>query len=151
MWSIESPFAGTTNKVVIPADGIINVVKPKGVEVSAYINDLAVPVHYVHVKAGDVVYFGVKGSTANPEAVAVEYAGATSYLPVAPVNIETSIETDTQEEIIMTPAETINLFANPGMGGMGAGAGAGLGAGLLGGVLGGALLGNRGLLGVQLP
>ena len=49
----------------------------------------------------------------------------------------------------MTPQDTINLFANPGMGG-GAGAiGGGLGAGLVGGLLGTALFGRNGLNGLD--
>lgn len=64
---------------------------------------------------------------------------------VAPI-----IEQTTEEEI-MTPQDTINLFANPGMGGgaMGGAIGGGLGAGLVGGLLGTALFGRNGLNGLN--
>jgi hypothetical protein len=60
------------------------------------------------------------------------------------------IEQTTEEEI-MTPQDTINLFANPGMGGgaMGGAIGGGLGAGLVGGLLGTALFGRNGLNGLN--
>jgi hypothetical protein len=51
------------------------------------------------------------------------------------------------EETIMTPAETINLFANPQGGNMGGALGGGLGAGLVGGLLGTMLFRNGGLNG----
>lgn len=152
MWSIHDPKLGLTTKVVMPADGIISIDKPPGVHVLAYINDAPTEIHHVHVKAGDIVHFCLKGLTDTPKSVSFEYAGTTSHVDVPAAEIVTTGEhiytPIIEKEEIMTPAETINLFANPGMGsGVGAGAGAGLGAGLLGGVLGGALLGNRGLLG----
>lgn len=45
----------------------------------------------------------------------------------------------------MTPAETVNLFANPNQGNMGGALGGGLGAGLVGGLLGTMLFRNNGL------
>jgi hypothetical protein len=159
MWLLESPGSDTTNKIMIPNDGIIDVTKPEGVEVCPYINGVMGAVHHIHVKAGDEVYFKLKGTTEAPATVTLGFNGGASNLEVpamvtTPVVVETNYEPGVGDDAIlieennMTPAETINLFAaNPGMGysGVGAGAGAGLGAGLLGGVLGGALLGgNRG-------
>lgn len=61
-------------------------------------------------------------------------------------------ETTNIEEEDMTPQDTINLFANPGMGSggaMGGAIGGGLGAGLVGGLLGTALFGRNGLNGLN--
>ncbi len=151
MWSIVDPSTGITNKVIIPTDGIVSIVKPKGVKISAFINDVDAPLHHLHVKTGDEVCFEITNTSIYTKRVAFEFGGSTSYIEVAAGAVTEVITVDdvvdTMEENKMTPAETINLFANPGMGngmgGAGAGAGAGLGAGLLGGVLGGTLLGGR--------
>ena len=192
MWSDLKKVGGITNKVTMPSDGVISIVKPSGVELCAYVNGNEAPLHHLHVRQGDIVHFELKGHEAVPSTVKVEFGGQVHDLQVTPEVSETiatammaapistyhedimgdekvkkhakkafkameaKYKTEMkhlellQEEKEMTPAETINLFANPGMGGgsgVGAGAGAGLGAGLLGGILGGALLGNRGLLG----
>ena len=138
MWSVEKPSSGITNRVVVPADGFINVVKPEGVEVLAYINSMPVPVHHVHVKAGDTVHFELKSNADVPTSVSLEYAGNTDLIEVA-----ASRET---KEDIMTGSEAINLFANPMRGdNMGGALGGGLGAGLVGGLLSTALFGRNGL------
>lgn len=140
MWSVEKPFSGITNRVVVPTDGFINVVKPEGVEVLAYINSMPVPVHHVHVKAGDTVHFELKSNTDVPTSVSLEYAGNTDL-------IEVDASKKTKEDD-MTGSEAINLFANPMRGdNMGGALGGGLGAGLVGGILGTALLGRNGLNG----
>ena len=193
MWDKLTEIGGVTNTVTLPTDGVVSVVIPEGTELCAYINGNVAPMHHLHVKGGDSLYFELKGHTATiPTDIEVTYNGSTHKLAIepmklsksaslelepigynTPVSVNSTVSTMEPEiiiavpevsvdilahklkklkkkikEIEMTPAETINLFANPGMGsGVGAGAGAGLGAGLLGGVLGGALLGNRGLLG----
>lgn len=140
MWSIETPSSGITNRAVVPQDGIISVVKPEGVEVTAFINDMSMPVHHVHVKAGDTVHFELKSSTGAPASVSLEYAGNTDLLYIEPA------KNVSKEENIMTGSEAINLFANPMRGdNMGGALGGGLGAGLVGGILGTALLGRNGL------
>lgn len=138
MWSIENSSTGATNKYTMPADGIVSVVKPEEVKVRAFINDVPAPLHHIHTKLGDKVHFELAGGSDVDTSVAIEYAGSTSYIPVA-----ATISTESAEGNIMTPAETVNLFANPA-GNTGGAMGAGLGAGLLGGVLGGALIGNNG-------
>lgn len=144
MWSSLTKINGVTETIVAPKDGIVSVEVPMSVELCAYVNGSEVPVHHVHVKAGDSIYFKLKRHAGNiPSVVNITYDGEVKQLHVS---TESPVEYKTYEESKMTPAETINLFSNPGMGGMGAGAGAGLGAGLLGGVLGGALLNRRGLL-----
>ncbi len=147
MWTLESTTDNSTSKYIVPADGIISVTKPEGVKVFPYVNDVTTPIHHVHVKAGDTVYFKLENTNDVPTSVTFEYAGTAYPLTIPAQLLGDEVVAGTTEEEDMTPAETINLFANPGMGGMGgagAGAGAGLGAGLLGGVLGGALLGGRG-------
>ena len=50
---------GKTEKAYIPTDGVISFTIPSGTEICPYVNDVAVPIHHVHVKAGDSVYFEV--------------------------------------------------------------------------------------------
>ena len=140
MWSVEKPSSGITNRAVVPEDGFISIVKPKGVKVSAFVNDMPAPIHHVHVKAGDTVHFELKSNTDIPTSVSLEYAGNKDLIHVAAAGI-----TEKTEEEIMTPMETVNLFANPNQGGMGGALGGGLGAGVVGGLLGTMLLGRRGL------
>ncbi len=159
MWSDLTKIGGVTNSVTLPNDGIVSVVIPSGVELCAYINGIEAPMHHLHVRAGDNLSFKLNSHSNIPANIQVNYDNTMHNLAVVPdiMHKEDSVipykpehveYMPTQGTEIMTPAETINLFANPGMGGMGgagAGAGAGLGAGLLGGILGGALLGgNRG-------
>lgn len=141
MWKIENTSDNSTNKFVVPTDGLISVTKPDSVQVMAYVNDAVSAVHHVHVKAGDTVYFKLMNTEDEPTSIKFDYAGETSTVLV-PAGKE--------EEDIMTPAETINLFANP-MGGanQGGAMGTGLGAGLVGGLLGTALFGRNGLNGLN--
>ena len=141
MWSVEKPSSGITNKATVPEDGLISIVKPKGVKVSAFVNDMPAPMHHVHVKAGDTVHFELKSNTDVPTSVSLEYAGNKDLIHIAPADSKSKIE-----EYDMTGSEAINLFANPNQGaGMGGALGGGLGAGLVGGLLGTALFGRRGL------
>ena len=142
MWMIENAADNTTNKYTVPADGIISVTKPDSVQANAYVNEQVSAVHHVHVKAGDQVYFRLKNTAKEPSSIAFDFMGTKS-------TIEVPGSTTMEEEKEMTPAETINLFANPNQGmGMGGALGGGLGAGLVGGILGTALLGRRGLDGL---
>lgn len=146
MWTIDTPSSGVTSKYTVPEDGSIGVVKPKGVKVAAFINDVPAPIHHVHVKAGDVVHFELKNNTDSTSVASVEYGGSKSLLEIAPTSKSSTMDSAYIEEKEMTPAETINLFANPNQGGgMGGALGGGLGAGLIGGILGTTLLGRRGL------
>jgi hypothetical protein len=165
MWSELTKVGGITNTVTMPTEGVLSIVKPEGTELCAYVNGAKAPLHHLHVNAGDTVYFELESHGSIPGVIEVQYGGETHNITVVPTvsAVETyDMSSLAYDEIVpisvlepmekqMTPAETINLFANPNSGasGMGAGAGAGLGAGLLGGVLGGALLGNNrnGLLG----
>lgn len=149
MWDFTSPDSNKTTSVVVPQDGIISVTKPDSVTVFPYVNDEVSAVHHVHVKAGDSVYFKLKNSEPTPVEVTFDYEGTsvTRAVPgrIANPKVAKSMEnngTDSAEtkDDIMTPAETINLFANPNQGaGMGGALGGGLGAGLVGGLLGNAL------------
>jgi hypothetical protein len=157
MWILEDAVNNSTNKVVVPRDGVITISKPDTARVNAYVNDAATPTQQVAVKAGDTVYFKLtnykKGET--PIGIMYEDVSDVIMLPgkvsdaqmskVIAVNSEPlAIISETTKEDDMTPQDTINLFANPNQGGTGGAMGAGLGAGLLGGVLGGALLNNNG-------
>lgn len=187
MWTDLTKIGGVTEPVTLPADGIISLAIPPGITLCAYVNGAIAPMHHLHVKSGDSVYFMLEGHDKLPANIDVSYNGMIQTLAIKPEvmpepkleqaipyavtgkastsNMEDSMSAEMEEVSAlkhkvkklnnkvkeledMTPAETINLFANPGMGnagaGIGAGAGAGLGAGLLGGILGGALLGNRG-------
>lgn len=151
MWSLKSPDSDTTTVVTVPTDGIISVTKPDSVTVYPYVNGAVNAVHHVHVKEGDSVYFILRSSSDTPVDVDFDYNGITSTINVPAAETETPetyYSAPIMKEEIMTPAESINLFTNPGSGNMGGAIGGGLGAGVLGGVLGGVLLNNRGLGGV---
>jgi hypothetical protein len=152
MWTLEDAVNNSTNKVIVPRDGVIAISKPDTVRVSTYVNDVLLPTEQVPVKTGDTVYFKLtnykKGET--PIGIAYEDVNDVIMLPGKVSNALTgksrsSSETTTEEDN-MTPQDTINLFSNP-MGGAMGGAGAGLGAGLVGGLLGTALFGRNGLNG----
>lgn len=84
MWS-NFRDNGTTNEVIMPADGIIGISMPAGTEVCAYINNQVAPIHHLHTKAGDRVYFEI---TKYPEVsgnLLLEYGGRTFNIPVPKV------------------------------------------------------------------
>ena len=169
MWTIEDTVQNITNKVVIPEDGTITISKPDTARVNAYVNDAVDATQQVDVKAGDTVYFKLTNYKKSQTPIGFEYMGKTTMVmlpgkempvlnklvaldgePLAIISETADSGETTEEDIMITPQETINLFANPNQGtGTGGAMGAGLGAGLLGGVLGGALLGgnNGGLFG----
>lgn len=89
MWS-NFRDNGTTNEVIMPADGIIGISMPAGTEVCAYINNQVAPIHHLHTKAGDRVYFEI---TKYPEVsgnLLLEYGGRTFNIPVPKVVSMTS-------------------------------------------------------------
>ena len=142
--SHSTKMGGVTEAITLPSDGIVSLSKPEGTEVYAYVNGSEVPTHHIHASAGDSIYFKVVGHTEIPASLEVQHNGETRLLAIQPWELDSSYNQSYEMENEMTPAETINLFANPGMGNNSGGAmGAGLGAGVLGGVLGGALLGNN--------
>lgn len=170
MWKIEDAVNNVTNRVMIPNDGTITISKPDTVRVNAYINDSDAAIQQLNVKAGDLVYFKLTNYKKGETPIGFEYEGNNYVImlpgkeptapkttvitedgaPLAIISENQAVEnsTTTKEED-MTPQDTINLFANPGMGG-GAGAiGGGLGAGLVGGLLGTALFGRNGLNGLD--
>lgn len=170
MWKIEDAVNNVTNRVMIPNDGTITISKPDTVRVNAYINDSDAAIQQLNVKAGDLVYFKLTNYKKGETPIGFEYEGNNYVImlpgkepttpkttvitedgaPLAIISENQAVENsnNTKEED-MTPQDTINLFANPGMGG-GAGAiGGGLGAGLVGGLLGTALFGRNGLNGLD--
>jgi hypothetical protein len=146
MWEIKDTSTGVTNSKIAAADGIISVTKPDSVSVKAYVNGAISGVHHVHVKAGDTVYFKLKGSADSPELVTFDYEGETSNVLVP---ADTARSAYSEKENGMTPMETVNLFANPNQGNMGGALGGGLGAGLVGGLLGTMIFRNGGLNGID--
>lgn len=161
MWTLEDAVNNSTNKVVIPRDGVITISKPDTARVNAYVNDSMEPTQQVNVRAGDTVYFKLtnykKGET--PIGLMYEDVSDVIMLPgkVSEAQMSKTIAEDgdslaiisetTTEDDDMTPQDTINLFSNPMGGGQGGAMGAGLGAGLVGGLLGTALFGRNGLNG----
>lgn len=141
MWDSLNKVGGITNKVIMPSEGTITLKVPADIEVAAYINDVESPPHHFHVKAGDSVYFMLKGAKKLPASISVDYAGTPYSLEVVETGI---IKSDLTKGAKMADMmDGVNLFT--GGSGTGAGSmGAGLGAGLVGGVLGTALLGRRG-------
>ena len=162
MWTLEDAVNNSTNKVVVPRDGVITISKPDTARVNAYVNDAVSPTQQVAVKAGDTVYFKLTNYKKGETPIGIMYEdvsdvimlpGKVSDAPKSKVIAEDGepiaiISETTTEDDDMTPQDTINLFSNP-MGGAGQGGamGAGLGAGLVGGLLGTALFGRNGLNG----
>jgi len=139
LWSIQDSASGKTNTVTVPADGIISVSKPDSVQVWGYVNDNAVSVHHIHVKAGDAVHFKLMGTADTPTSVDFNYAGTSSEIVVPAGQL-------TLKENNMNASDGINLFTQPSSN-MGGALGGGLGAGLVGGLLGTMLFRNGGLNG----
>lgn len=153
MWTLESPVSTLTNKVVTPTDGKIQVMSTGNTKVTAFINDEEVrPLSRLWARAGDSVHFEIKGDRSAATTVTIMYGEGTSTIEVPArgpkmSNSDVYDASAINEETIMTPAETINLFANPQGGNMGGALGGGLGAGLVGGLLGTMLFRNGGLNG----
>ena len=141
MWTIERTVSGSTNKFTVTGEGKVNVAFPPGVIVEAYVNEVQTPIEALDVKVGDIVYFELENTTTEPKMVTVDHLGTTSTLELAAYEAASS----TYEEDIMSPTDTLNLFAGTGQ--QGGAMGAGLGAGLVGGLLGTALFGRNGLNG----
>ena len=135
MWKSLQYEGDTTDKIVAPVDGVMTIEKPYKLDVSAYVNDVEMPLHHIHLNSGDTVHFKLNKATKHPEYIVTQYNGETHKINVLPGKHHKSSKGD---EDNMT---TENIFLrDPGMGmGMGAGAGAGLATGLLGGLLGNAL------------
>ena len=162
MWTLEDAVNNSTNKVVVPKDGVITVSKPDSVRVNAYVNDAVSPTQQVAVKAGDTVYFKLTNYKKGETPIGFSYDGMNDMimLPGKVSDTPTSkviavdstplaiISETTTEDDDMTPQDTINLFANPNQSGTGGAMGTGLGAGLVGGLLGTALFGRNGLGGL---
>ena len=155
MWTLDTPVSRLTNKVVVPTDGKIEVVVTGNAKVDAFVNDvLTKPLNRLWAKAGDTVHFEVKGDRDAESTVTIQYGGTVDTLQIAARGPKAAIEdaydgTEINEGNIMTPAESINLFANPQGGNMGGALGGGLGAGLVGGLLGTMLFRNGGLNGAE--
>jgi hypothetical protein len=153
MWALESPVSTLTNKVVTPTDGKIQVMVTGKTKVTAFVNDEEVrPLSRLWARAGDSVHFEIKGDRDAASTVTIMYGEATSTIEVPArgpkmSNSDVYDASAINEETIMTPADTVNLFANPQGGGMGGALGGGLGAGLVGGLLGTMLFRNGGLNG----
>jgi hypothetical protein len=124
-------------------------------KVTAFINDEEVrPLSRLWARAGDSVHFEIKGDRNAATTVTIMYGEATSTIEVPArgpkmSNSDVYDASAINEETIMTPAESINLFANPQGGNMGGALGGGLGAGLVGGLLGTMLFRNGGLNGAD--
>ena len=155
MWTLETPVSRLTNKVIVPTDGKIEVAVTGNAKVTAFVNDvMTTPLDRLWGRAGDSVHFDIKGDRDAASTVTIKYGEAESVIevPARGPKMSSSDVYDAStinEEIIMTPAESINLFANPQGGGMGGALGGGLGAGLVGGLLGTMLFRNGGLNGAD--
>ena len=155
MWTLETPVNRLTNKVIVPTDGKIEVAVTGNAKVTAFVNDvMTTPLDRLWGRAGDSVHFDIKGDRNAASTVTIKYGEAESVIevPARGPKMSSSDVYDAStinEEIIMTPAESINLFANPQGGNMGGALGGGLGAGLVGGLLGTMLFRNGGLNGVD--
>jgi hypothetical protein len=162
MWIIEDAVNNVTNKVVIPADGVITISKPDTASVDAYVNDAATSTHQVEVAAGDTVYFKLTNWKQGQTPIGFTYNDANSVimLPGKPMSVlkiatESSMTNPATESSIIEKETSMAEVMTPGMiMGMGNGGGDGLfggggGGGLIGGLILGSLLrqGNGGLFG----
>lgn len=156
MWTLETPVSTLTNKFTIPTDGKILVSSTGKTKVYAFVNDvLTTPLDRLWAKTGDQVHFEIKGDRTMPTVVTLQYGDVTDTIQVAARGPKMDVSppdaysaSEINQGNIMNPTDTVNLFANPGMG-MGGAVGGGLGAGLVGGLLGTALFGRRGLGGAD--
>ena len=96
MWTIQDAADNTTNKVVIPNDGLITISNPDSVRVLAYVNDAEDSTHQVAVKAGDTVYFKLtnykKGET--PIGIMYDNVNHVIMLPGKPTEVPAKGSTD---------------------------------------------------------
>jgi len=139
---------GYTETTTIPSDGVVGVVKPNNVELSAFINNTKSPLHHLHVKEGDTLYFKLDSyKDSLPASVEIRYDDSIHKLDVMPTMALAPKSISKEMEEDMTAArEDVNIFgAIPNMG-MGGGYGAGTGA-AVGGFLGAALGRNGNLFG----
>jgi len=149
MWIIEDAVNNITNKVVVPADGVITVSKPDTASVDAYVNDAPTSTQQVEVKAGDTVYFKLTNWKKGQTPIGFTYGDNKSIIMLpgktAEVNIATTssiIEKGNSMAEILQPS---GMMMSGGDGGLGFGSG----GGLIGGLILGSLLrqGNGGLFG----
>lgn len=166
MWNKLDTIGAYTNSYTLPSDGIVSVVYPPHVSLAAIVNDKEMPLHHLHLKAGDTLKFKLLGHNISdmPSIVHINYNNVTHPLHVsAPKTAITHAATNVsvgehschthhkdgmsykekykqlKKEIKeMQPQELVNVFTNP-MGGAGGGTGAAIGGGLGAGVLGGIL------------
>lgn len=93
MWS-DLRDNGTTNQVVMPSDGVIGVIIPPGSEICAYVNDSMVPLHHLHVKAGDRVHFEVKKYPESSGTLILEYNNRSFSVPIPEIVAGPAYKTD---------------------------------------------------------
>jgi len=162
MWILEDAVNNVTNKMVIPADGIITISKPDTASVDAYVNDAATSTHQVEVKAGDTVYFKLTNWKQGQTPIGFKYNDTESVIMLPGKTMDTlksmEILKPATTSSMINPATTSSIIEKednmaevmtPGMiMGMGTGGGDGLlgGGGLIGGLILGSLLRNNGNL-----
>jgi len=160
MWIIEDAVNNITNKVVVPADGVITVSKPDTASVDAYVNDAPTSTQQVEVKAGDTVYFKLTNWKKGQTPIGFTYGDNKSIIMLPGKIVDnTVISTDmvaatpsmaempkTKKEKKMAEIlQPSGMMMSGGDGGLGFGSG----GGLIGGLILGSLLrqGNGGLFG----
>lgn len=146
MWIIEDAVNNVTNKVVVPADGIITISKPDTASVDAYVNDAVTSTHQVEVKAGDTVYFKLTNWKTGQTPIGFKY-GDTENIIMLPGKSMSILKPATESSIIEegnNMAEVLNPSGMMMSGGGDGGLGFGSGGGLIGGLILGSLLRNGG-------
>jgi hypothetical protein len=150
MWIIEDAVNNITNKVVVPADGIITISKPDTASVDAFVNDSPNSTQQVEVKAGDTVYFKLTNWKKGQTPIGFTYGDNKSIIMLPGKTAE--VNTATTSSIIERGNNMAEILQPSGMMMSGAGDGGlgfGSGGGLIGGLILGSLLrqGNGGLFG----
>ncbi len=84
MWSNLTTVGGVTDTVTLPADGIVSVAIPPGIELCAYVNNAISPMHHLHVKQGDTLYFKLESHSKVPATIPIQYNGSTYNLIIEP-------------------------------------------------------------------
>lgn len=151
MWIIEDAVNNITNKIVVPADGIITISKPDTASVDAYVNDAATSTQQVEVKAGDTVYFKLTNWKTGQTPIGFKY-GDIENIIMLPGKSMSILKPATESSIIEEGNIMAEILQPSGMmmsGGGDGGLGFGSGGGLIGGLILGSLLrnGNGGIFG----
>ncbi len=76
-----------------------NLTHTGGINLTAYVNDASAPMHHIHVKSGDRMYFKLEGHMEVPATIKVEYNGQPYDLLVIPIKTDKYVEPIASERL----------------------------------------------------